>query len=64
MAKDVIAQLRSTGKVVRGWIGVYVQEVTPEIAESINLKEPKGALVADVARTARRTRPGLREGTS
>ncbi|UFS69512.1 Do family serine endopeptidase [Geomonas sp. RF6] len=48
-AKVVIAQLREKGKVVRGWLGVTIQQVTPEIAESFTLKEPKGALVADVA---------------
>ena len=48
MAKNVVAQLRNSGKVVRGWIGVYVQQVTPEIAESIHLQKPGGALVADV----------------
>ena len=48
MAKSVVAQLRDGGKVVRGWIGVYVQQITPEIAESINLQDAHGALVADV----------------
>lgn len=48
MAKSVVAQLRDSGKVVRGWIGVYVQQITPEIAESINLKDPHGALVSDL----------------
>ncbi|GEO35855.1 serine protease [Skermanella aerolata] len=48
LAKGVIAQLRETGTVSRGWLGVQIQQVTPEIAESLGLTQPKGALVADV----------------
>jgi serine protease Do len=48
LAKGVIAQLRETGTVSRGWLGVQIQQVTPEIAESLGLPQPKGALVADV----------------
>jgi serine protease Do len=48
-AKSVISQLKEKGKVTRGWIGVSVQTVTPEIANSFGLKEPKGALVGDIA---------------
>ncbi|MEQ9619913.1 MAG: DegQ family serine endoprotease [Deltaproteobacteria bacterium] len=62
MAKDVVAQLRSSGKVVRGWIGVYVQQVTPEIAESIDLDEPRGALVADVTPGGPAEKAGLKRG--
>ncbi|MCC6713161.1 MAG: DegQ family serine endoprotease [Candidatus Dadabacteria bacterium] len=62
MAKDVVAQLRNNGKVVRGWIGVYVQEVTPDIADSMNLKDHKGALVADVAPGGPADKAGLKRG--
>jgi len=62
MAKDVVAQLRDSGKVVRGWIGVYVQQVTPEIAESINLKEPRGALVADITPGGPAEKAGIKRG--
>ena len=48
LAKGVIAQLRETGTVSRGWLGVQIQQVTPEIADSLGLPEPRGALVADV----------------
>ena len=48
IAINIIDQLRSNGKVVRGWLGVLVQQITPEIAESLGLQETKGALVADV----------------
>src|SRR5271157_4915225 len=46
MASSVIPQLKEKGKVVRGMIGVQVQNVTPELAKSFGLPEPKGALVA------------------
>jgi serine protease Do len=48
LAKGIIPQLMSKGKVVRGMIGVQVQVVTPELAKSFGLPEPKGALVAEV----------------
>ena len=48
IAKSIIPQLESKGKVVRGMIGVQVQNVTPELAKSFNLSESKGALVAQV----------------
>ncbi len=46
--QTVIAQLRDKGAVSRGWIGVQIQPVTPEIAESLGLAKPEGALVAGV----------------
>ena len=48
LVKEELAQLRDHGKVVRGWLGIYVQRVTPTIAESMGLEEPRGALVAEV----------------
>jgi serine protease Do len=48
MAKPIIQELRLHGQVVRGWIGVAAQEVTPEIAESLDLSEPRGALVVSI----------------
>jgi serine protease Do len=48
LAKPVITALREHGKVERGWLGVRIQEVTPELAQAIGLDEPKGALVAGV----------------
>ncbi|WP_460020555.1 DegQ family serine endoprotease [Magnetospira thiophila] len=49
VAKPVIGQLIKFGRTKRGWLGVRIQHVTEEIAESIGLKEPKGALVAGVS---------------
>jgi len=46
--KTVVAQLKDDGSVERGWLGVQIQTVTPEIATAIGLDEAKGALVADI----------------
>jgi serine protease Do len=46
-AVDVVNQLREDGSIERGWLGVQIQPVTPEIAESVGLAEAKGALVAE-----------------
>ncbi|MFQ5442318.1 MAG: DegQ family serine endoprotease, partial [Thermodesulfobacteriota bacterium] len=48
MAKDVLLQLKEFGHVTRGWIGVGIQAVTPELARSFGLKEAKGVLVSSV----------------
>jgi serine protease Do len=48
VVKNVVAQLKTTGHVRRGWLGVYIQEVTIDLARSFGLKEPSGALVAEV----------------
>ena len=48
LAKTVVAQLRQFGHAKRGWLGVKIQQVTPDIAESLGLKDPGGALVAGV----------------
>jgi serine protease Do len=48
LAKNVVAQLREYGHAKRGWLGVKIQQVTPDIAESLGLKDPSGALVAGV----------------
>jgi serine protease Do len=48
IAKEVLPQLKEKGFVTRGWLGVAIQEVTPELAKSFGLPEAKGALVADV----------------
>ena len=48
MAKTVVAQLKEFGKAKRGWLGVRIQQVTPDIAESLGLKDATGAMVAGV----------------
>lgn len=49
LAKTVVNQITQYGTTRRGWIGVRIQQVTPDIAESLNLGKPRGALVASVA---------------
>lgn len=48
LAKELLPQLEEKGKVTRGWLGVLIQKVTRDIAESLDLPEARGALVADV----------------
>ena len=48
VAKNVIDQLKNTGTVRRGWLGVYIQEVSRELATTFGLDAPRGALVAQV----------------
>jgi serine protease Do len=62
MAKNVIAQLKDKGKVTRGWLGVAVQMVTPELAKSFGLKEGKGALIAEVTKGGPAEEAGLEQG--
>lgn len=60
--KTVIAQLKDKGSVSRGWIGVQIQPVTPEIAESIGLKSPDGALVAEPQANGPAAKAGIQSG--
>lgn len=62
MAKAIVDQLIKTGKVVRGWLGVMIQEITPDLAESIGYKGDKGALVADVLEEGPAKKAGLKRG--
>lgn len=62
MAKVVIPQLKEKGKVIRGMIGVQVQNVTPELAKSFGLPEPLGALVAEVNPGTPAEKAGLQRG--
>jgi serine protease Do len=62
LAKTVVSQLKERGKVVRGWIGISIQSVTPDIAKAFGLKEPRGALVGDVAEGGPADKGGIRKG--
>lgn len=62
VAKSVISQLKEKGKVVRGWIGVSIQTVTPEVADFFQLKEPKGVLVGDVVPEGPADNAGIKRG--
>jgi serine protease Do len=62
LAKPVIDQIRAHGKVERGWLGVQIQEVTPEIAKSLGLPKAEGALVADVTTNGPAAKAGVKQG--
>jgi len=62
MAKDVADQLIQTGSVERGYLGVYPQDLTPDLAEALDLKETKGAVVAQVTEDSAAARAGLERG--
>jgi serine protease Do len=62
LAKSILGQLKEKGKVTRGWLGVYIQKLTPEMAESLNVPGRKGALVADVTKDGPAAKAGIRSG--
>jgi serine protease Do len=62
LAKELVPQLREKGKVTRGWLGVLIQKVTPEIAESLGLEQARGALVADVVANGPAAAAGVKVG--
>ena len=62
MAKEVLNDLKSKGKVTRGWLGVSVQDITEDIAANMGIKEKEGALVADVVKGDPAEKAGLRTG--
>ncbi|MHA7061936.1 DegQ family serine endoprotease [Azospirillum argentinense] len=62
IAKQVVAQLKENGHVERGWLGVKIQEISPEIAESVGLSQTKGALVAEVTPDSPAAKAGVRQG--
>jgi serine protease DegQ len=61
-AGNVMEQIIQTGTVTRGWIGVEAQEITPELAESFELKDTNGALIAGVQRGSPADAAGIRPG--
>jgi serine protease Do len=60
--KSVIAQLRDKGSVTRGWIGVQIQTVTPDIADSMGLKQATGALVSEPQQDSPAAKAGIASG--
>ena len=62
MAVDVANQIKETGSVSRGWLGVLIQEVTRELAESFGMENPHGALVAKVLDDSPAAAAGLEVG--
>jgi serine protease Do len=62
MVKEIAPQLQEKGHVTRGWLGVSIQEMTPELAKSFGLKEKKGALVAEVVSGSPAEKAGVEQG--
>jgi serine protease Do len=62
LVKEELPQLKSSGKVVRGWLGVYIQKVTPELADSLGLADAHGALVAKVLDDGPAKAAGVKQG--
>jgi serine protease Do len=62
MAKQIVTQLISKGNVSRGWLGVSIQPVTEELAQSFGMKKARGALVSDVMAGSPAERAGMRQG--
>lgn len=61
LVKEILPQLKS-GKVTRGWLGVMIQDITPELAESFGIKQTKGVLVGDVVQDGPADKAGLKRG--
>ena len=61
MAKDILPQLRK-GKVIRGWLGVMIQQITPQLKERLGLSTDKGALVSQVTQGGPADKAGLKRG--
>ena len=62
LAKNTITQLLETGKVTRGWIGVSIQVITPDLAKSFGMDEEKGALVSEVVKDGPADKAGIKSG--
>lgn len=62
MAKEILPSLKEKGEVTRGWLGVSVQRVTPEIAQNFKLPEKVGALVNDISKDSPAEKGGIRQG--
>lgn len=62
VAMDVVQQLKTKGRVSRGWLGVLIQDVTRELAETFGMAQPKGALIAQVLPDGPAAEAGLQAG--
>lgn len=61
VAKELLPQLK-TGKVVRGWLGIMIQDLTPELSKSFGINRTKGVVVADVVKDGPADKAGLKRG--
>lgn len=62
MVRPLMSQLIQKGKIIRGWLGVTIQEMTPEISQKFGLEKSKGALVSDVAKGSPAEKAGILRG--
>ncbi len=62
MAKFVIEHLKVHGRVIRGWLGIMIQDITPEISEALGINRDKGGLVSEVKEGSPAGKAGLRRG--
>ena len=62
LVKEILPELKSEGKVTRGWLGVSIQRVTPAIAESLGMDKARGALVATVIEGSPADQAGIKTG--
>jgi S1-C subfamily serine protease len=62
LVKEILPELIREGKVTRGWLGVTIQRVTPEIADPLGLEKSCGALVANVAEGSPASEAGIKVG--
>lgn len=62
VAKGILADLKEKGTVTRGWLGVMIQKITPDLAESFNLDRTDGALVGDVIPDSPAEKAGVKRG--
>jgi serine protease Do len=62
VAKDILNDLKEKGTVTRGWLGVMIQKITPDLAESFNLDRTEGALVGDVIPNSPAEKAGIKRG--
>jgi serine protease DegQ len=62
LAKGILEQIIETGSVTRGWFGVDVADISPDLAESLGLKGTRGAIIGDIERGSPAEKAGLKRG--
>jgi serine protease Do len=62
VAKEILPQLREKGRVIRGWMGVQIQQVSDDMAKTLRMSEAKGAIVSDVSKDSPAETAGLKPG--
>lgn len=62
MARLIMDSLIREGKVVRGWLGVSIQDITPELSRQFRLSDNRGALISEVMEGSPASRAGLKQG--